>query len=800
MSGLVHPRGLASEQRLRDAVGGRVVLLTGASYGLGAATARRLGAAGATVLLVARTKERLDEVAAEIVAAGGRPHVYPVDLCDSDAVAALAEAVLAEHGGVDVLVSNAAKSIRRSLDLQYDRYHDFTRTIGTNYLGPVRLLLALLPSMRARGGHIVNVSSMAVRIIPGPRWGAYQASKGAFDTWLRSVAPEVDGDGVDVTTIYMPVIRTRMSEPTPSMRRLPGLSAEAAAGIVARALADRPARISPWWLGPMELGSVVGRRPLEWGFSRFVGFTRDSPSAAGLDETAPSRRAFARGAGRVVRSGVVSPPGPGRAVRAAGAIRQWGATPAAAVAVAAARWPTRPALIDEAGTLTWVELDQRTDALAAGLGRSFGAGPDLAVALIARNHRGFVETTLATAKLGADLLAVGTELPAAQLGAVLARHRVAVLVHDEEFAPVVTASGFAGPTVRAEALDAVQRPGARLARPARSGAIVLLTSGTTGTPKDVPRAMTLPVLAGPWLASITRMGPPAGAPWLVATPLYHALGMFFVAVAVSTGAPLVLHRRFDAAEVLAAVERHRVATLVVVPAMLQRLLAEPDAHDLSSLRAVLSGAAPLRPDLAAAFMARFGEILFNGYGSSEAGLVTLATPAELLAAPGTVGRPVKGTSVRIIDELAWPAPVGTSGRIVVSSATNFDGSRRLETGDIGHVDRAGRLFVDGRDDDMVISGGENVYPQQVENALAEHLAVADVAVLGVPDDEFGERLAAFVVRRDAASGTDDLRAYLKAALPRYMVPRDIVVLDEIPRSPTGKVARRALRAAVDGAD
>ena len=250
------PRGGVSDDALRDAVEGRTVLVTGASYGLGAATARMLADVGATVLMTARTSAALAEVA------DGRGHCYPADLSDPDAVGALAARVLADHGPPDVVVSNAGKSIRRTLAAS--RYHDFQRTAAVNYLGPVRLLLDLLPAMRERGsGHLVNVSTIGVLVPPGPRWAAYQASKTAFDVFFRSAAMEAAADGITATSVYMGLIRTRMSAPTPSLANAPGQSPEEAARVIARAIVKRPGKISPWWADLAELGSAVSRRPWE---------------------------------------------------------------------------------------------------------------------------------------------------------------------------------------------------------------------------------------------------------------------------------------------------------------------------------------------------------------------------------------------------------------------------------------------------------------------------------------------------------------------------------------------------------
>jgi NAD(P)-dependent dehydrogenase (short-subunit alcohol dehydrogenase family) len=261
---LANPARISDPDKLRSVVSGKTVLVTGASFGIGEATARSLAAAGATVLVVARSAERLDDLAASINAGGGQAVAYPTDLTDEAAVSALTKQVTEDYGALDIVVSNAGKSLRRSLHHQYDRPHDFQRTIDINYLGPVWLLLGLLPAMRENGrGHIVNVSSVAVRVVPGPQWGAYQASKGAFDRWLRSVAPELHVDGVDVTSVYFALVRTRMIAPTPMLGRLPGMSPHEAADAIAKAVIERPRTNEPPWVWPAELASVLLAGPAE---------------------------------------------------------------------------------------------------------------------------------------------------------------------------------------------------------------------------------------------------------------------------------------------------------------------------------------------------------------------------------------------------------------------------------------------------------------------------------------------------------------------------------------------------------
>jgi acyl-CoA synthetase (AMP-forming)/AMP-acid ligase II len=226
---------------------------------------------------------------------------------------------------------------------------------------------------------------------------------------------------------------------------------------------------------------------------------------------------------------------------------------------------------------------------------------------------------------------------------------------------------------------------------------------------------------------------------------------------------------------------------------------------------IVSGAAPLAPELAIAVMEEFGDVLYNGYASTEVGPGTLATPADLRAAPGTVGRPAPGVKIRILDEEGLELPQGETGRVFVSNPMLFDGytgggskemiDGMMSSGDVGHFDEHGRLFIDGRDDDMILSGGENVFPQEVEETLASHDAVADAAAFGVPDEEFGQRLAAFAVLKQGVSATpEELQSFVRQRLARYKVPRDITFVERLPRTSTGKLQRRKLAALYQAAN
>jgi acyl-CoA synthetase (AMP-forming)/AMP-acid ligase II len=512
-------------------------------------------------------------------------------------------------------------------------------------------------------------------------------------------------------------------------------------------------------------------------------------------------------------SGLLRPGRPDRAVRAVRAAVTGGGSSATIVAVSAARWPHEPAISDESATLTYAQLHRRSEALAAGLAHEYGIGPDRALAVMGRNHKGLIEAFLAGSRLGADVVLLNTELPAPQLAQSLKRHPVGVVLHDEEFTGRFAAAEYSAPRLlswvdenavgQPTAQELIARDWHGPRRPSRSGRLILLTSGTTGVPKGVPRVPSPKAVFGVALTAIDRMRLRPNETIVIAPPLFHGLGIAAATLGLALGDMIVLRRRFDPTATLSAIEAEQAAVLIAVPVMLQRLLAEPDvAIRARSLRAVLSGGAPLSPVLAAQFMDAVGDVLYNGYGSSEVGIATLATPADLRAAPGTIGRAVLGTPVSVLDEQGRPVGPGTVGRVFVGGHMTFDGytgggnketvGTLMATGDLGHADDAGRLIIDGRVDDMIVSGGENVFPQGVEDALASHPAVADVAVIGVSDPEFGQRLRAFIVLTAAAPDEAELFAYLRERLTRYEIPRDLVFVKELPRNATGKVLRSKL--------
>jgi fatty-acyl-CoA synthase len=493
----------------------------------------------------------------------------------------------------------------------------------------------------------------------------------------------------------------------------------------------------------------------------------------------------------------------------ASAIRKYGVSPAVGFALGAARAPDRAAVIDESGPLTYAEMEARTNALAAAL-TTLGFTDTSRVGLLCRNHREFVEATFALAMLGCDALYLNTGFAAPQLAAVMAREGATAIILDEEFLPLTAELDPGIPRVVSSTIDELitsttQAAPIKLARPTSPGRQIILTSGTTGTPKGAARGR--PTSLTPLVAFLSKIPYRAGDVAYIAAPMFHSWGLGNAAINVALANTLVVRRRFDPEATLTLIEEHRVTVLVAVPVMIQRIMSLPDdvrrRYDTASLRVVALSGSALPGELATRFMDEFGDVIYNLYGSTEVAFASIATPAELRAAPGTAGRPPRGTEVRLLDANGKAVPDGQPGRIFVGNAALFEGytggggkqvvAGLMATGDTGHFDDEGRLFVDGRDDDMIVSGGENVFPREVEDLLMEHSAVADAAVVGVPDEEFGQRLRAYVVLRTPDAATpDELRDYVQAHLARYKVPREVIFLNELPRNPTGKVVTRDL--------
>jgi acyl-CoA synthetase (AMP-forming)/AMP-acid ligase II len=523
----------------------------------------------------------------------------------------------------------------------------------------------------------------------------------------------------------------------------------------------------------------------------------------------------------LTRAGFVRPQRPDTLARVVQVLVRWGVTPAAAAAASATQYPTETALIDELGDLTFEEVQRRSNALANAL-QDRGVVEEDGVAILARNHRYFVEATIACAKIGVRALYLNTSFAAPQARDVLEREKPKATIYDAEFAKLIEHATEGRRTKRFvawigddEPLEGDERiedlvettDDDELVPPTEEPRFVILTSGTTGTPKGASRAA--PKGLDPIGGLFGRVPYHVREKHFIAAPLFHAWGIGQYMIGAALSATLVLQNRFDPEKTLEAIDEHRPSVLVVVPVMLSRILDLPQEvrakYDTSSLRIVFASGSALPGELAERWMNAFGDNLYNLYGSTEVAWATIATPEDLRQAPGTAGKPPKGTILKIIDKDGKELPPGETGRIFVGSELVFEGytgggsketsaEGLMSTGDMGHIDDQGRLFIDSREDDMIVSGGENVYPGEVEELLSKHPKISDAAVVGVEDTDFGQRLKAFVVTSGGSElSEDEVKSYVKEHLARYKVPRDVEFLDELPRNATGKVLKRELQ-------
>ncbi|MET9328705.1 AMP-binding protein [Tsukamurella sp. NPDC003166] len=500
------------------------------------------------------------------------------------------------------------------------------------------------------------------------------------------------------------------------------------------------------------------------------------------------------------RSGLLVPPPPTRWPRVLDALRAGPRGIGSLVRLSAARHPDRVAIVDDEGTLTYRELLAEVDAAAAAL--HYGAGVDASatVGIMCRNSRRFVVALLASTTLGADVVLLNTDFRDRALAASLEGHDISLVICDAEFDAIVGAV----PATRT-ASAGVRDRWRRAPSSPREGRLILLTSGTTGTPRGVPRDPDVRTVLGMTASVILRTGARTGMRTMASVPFFHAFGLAGLLITLGLGGTLLTCARFDPVAALERATVHEADALLVVPVMLSRILdVVPESSQTYMPRIVLSGGSALLPSVAERFTDRFGDHLYNGYGSSEVALATLATPADLRRSPGTVGRAVAGATVAILGDDGAAVTPGSTGRIHVGGApavgTYTSGQRKGEvagliaTGDKGFMDRDGLVHVTGREDDMIVSGGENVYPRALENVLAGHPDIVDSCAVGVPDEQYGQRLAALIVADAGLLSESDLRSHLKDSLSRFEQPRDIHFVTAVPRNAAGKVDRRATTA------
>ncbi|MGZ8801163.1 MAG: long-chain-fatty-acid--CoA ligase FadD2, partial [Mycobacterium sp.] len=445
------------------------------------------------------------------------------------------------------------------------------------------------------------------------------------------------------------------------------------------------------------------------------------------------------------------------------------------------------------------------------------------LALLIRNHRWFLVALYGAAKVGVRLILLNSEFSGPQIKEVSEREGAKLIIFDDEYTKAVSAADPPLGRLRAlptnpdnEALsESTDETLADLIARTKSdpppkatkhSKIIILTSGTTGTPKGANRSS--PPSLAPLGGVLSHVPFRSGEVTSLPAPMFHALGFLHATIAMMLGSTLVLRRCFKPATVLADIEKNRATALVVVPVMLSRMLDELEKTspkpDLSSLRIVFVSGSQLGAELATRALRELGPVVYNLYGSTEVAFASIAGPQHLSINPGTVGPVVKGMKVKILDDNGNEVPRGQVGRIFVGNFFPFEGytggggkqiiDGLMSSGDVGYFDDNDMLFVSGRDDEMIVSGGENVFPAEIEDLVSGHPEVVEATALGVEDNEWGARLRCFVVKVEGASIDEDaIKAYVKENLARYKVPREVVFLEELPRNPTGKILKGQLR-------
>ncbi len=496
-----------------------------------------------------------------------------------------------------------------------------------------------------------------------------------------------------------------------------------------------------------------------------------------MSRRSPSRRWIAA---RLLRSGLVSP---GNVLAVVSAAARSGVNLVTLLRVGA-RVSPGGAIDDGRERVSYDALADQAEWIAAALHTEHGVGRGTPVAIAGPNGLGFVRALLAVSRLGARAVLLNPGLPSAQIERILDRHGISLLMATR------TEIAATGAILTIDPDEILRSWAGSSIRPPRgsSGEIVVLTGGTTGLPKPAARTVGPGSVLRLFLHLVAALRLEQRRAVFVAVPLFHGFGLSAMMVALALGRTVYLRPGFEAASAAALIEAERIDTLVVVPTMLRRLLAVTTSLD--PLRCVVSGGASLDVDLFQDARARLGEVLFNLYGTSEAGLSVLANPADLAAAPGTIGRPIWGAEIRLGDEDA----LGDDGVLRVRNAASTAHGGWISTGDLAHRDAAGRLFIRGRTDDMIVSGGENVAPWELETVLATHPQVAEAVAVGVADHEFGQRLVAIVVLHSGAGiEADALLGWLAGKVARHQIPRNLTVRDTLLLTAVGKVDRRALR-------
>lgn len=459
------------------------------------------------------------------------------------------------------------------------------------------------------------------------------------------------------------------------------------------------------------------------------------------------------------------------------------------------------ALVDEQETLTYKQLFAQSEELSVVLRGRYHLARGKKAGFLCKNHASLVKAIFAVSLSGADLYLLNAEMSKGQLNNILERQDFDLLIYDEELSSLLEQTSYTKakmlsyhdtfPAINNLLSASIYEKQKR--HRTSSGKLVLLTGGTTGNAKEAAHKPSLFNYLDPFSGFLTRLKILNYHTAYIATPIYHGYGVAVLLLFCALGKKMVIHRGFDAEKACRLIREHQVDVVTVVPLMLHKML-KSNVDDLKSLSCIASGGAELNPKLVKETLRQLGDVLYNLYGTSEAGLNIIAAPQDLIYSAHTIGRKIEGVRLVIVDDLKEEVEIGKVGQFCIKNKWSLRNVTWIETGDLGYRDEKGYYFLCGRADSMIVSAGENVYPLEVEQVLLTHPGVEDAAVIGIRDEHFGQRLKAFVLLAPYADTTrEELFEWLRPRLARFQLPKEIIFVDHLPYTPLGKLDKKLLK-------
>ena len=485
------------------------------------------------------------------------------------------------------------------------------------------------------------------------------------------------------------------------------------------------------------------------------------------------------------------------------AIHKYGLNLMTLLCIAGRTHTDKPALVDDTEILTYKELLSQTEKLAIVLKEKYQIKKGQKVGFLCKNHASLVKAIFASSLLGADIYLLNAEMSQNQLNKLLNGYDFDYIIYDNQLSSLIAQSKYTQEKILSyhETLPAINNlinlkvsEKSKLQRNS-TGKLVLLTGGTTGDSKTAAHKPSLFNFLNPFKTLLTKLNLTKCNNPYIATPIYHGYGIAVLFLFMALGKKMIISNSFDPNKACRLIREHKVEVITVVPLMINKML-KTNPEDLKSLTCIVSGGALLNPKLVGDVFNKLGDVLYNLYGTSEAGLNIIATPQDLRYSPNTIGKKINGVQLKILDGNKNKVELGTVGQFCIKNAWSMGNSKNpwIETGDLGYQDNKGYYFLCGRVGDMVVSAGENVYPAEIEKVLINHPLVEDVAIIGVSDEDFGQRLKAFVhLFKDVIITEAELFEWLKPRVARFQMPKNIIIVNEMPYTPLGKHDKKQLR-------